>query len=64
MEKKKENGIKRKRERGKEEERERGREVGYFGRQLILTFSTAAVAPWLVSFVYTRCRWTPRPSAF
>lgn len=54
--KKKENGIKRK--------RERGREVGYFGRQLILTFSTAAVAPWLVSFVYTRCRWTPRPSTF
>lgn len=53
---KKENGIERK--------RERGREAGCFGRQLILTFSTAAVAPWLVSFVYTRCRWTPRPSTF
>ena len=54
--KKKQNEMKKK---GK-----RGREVGYFGRQLILTFSTAAVAPWLVSFVYTRCRWTPRPSTF
>lgn len=56
MKKKKQNEMKKK--------RKRGREVGYFGRQLILTFSTAAVAPWLVSFVYTRCRWTPRPSAF
>ena len=56
MKKKKENEMKKK--------RKRGREVGYFGRQLILTFSTAAVAPWLVSFVYTRCRWTPRPSTF
>ena len=56
MKKKKQNEMKKK--------RKRGREVGYFGRQLILTSSTAAVAPWLVSFVYTRCRWTPRPSTF
>lgn len=55
---------KKKRDREKEGKRKRGSEVGYFGSQLILTFSTAAVAPWLVSFVYTRCRWTPRPSAF